>query len=374
MADEKYTPPKSAQESAKKVLKWKEEHGDEVKAMTPTGWARARQLASGEGVSKDIVERMANFYRHKKNSTIKPEYKAEPWKDNGYVAYEGWGGDSGIEWARGLVKKWKTARIANRITIRSKDMNIRLGYKPVISAKDLKSLTKKAESIADKKIEMRIESDRKVQKAIEEISRQIEAEYREALEKGEEPDLDDIKKKVLRDKDAKKAVKGAIVDGAIDAGEAATGKKAGGTVRRLLRIFLLKAIPMGIFGFIDNIIMILAGNYIDSTIAQALGIGTMAAAGIGNATSDAVGVMGQDRVDAILNKFGLGEAEDERGKKLTKMEQVVGMAGGVFGIVVGCIVGMFPLLMTGSKHEEDERIARIANRITNDYISDRRQV
>jgi ATP-dependent protease ClpP protease subunit len=98
MAD-KYQPPKAAAGNAKKVIRWREEHGDAVKGMTRTGWVRARQLASGEGVSADIVKRMASFNRHKKNAAVNPEYKNEPWRDAGYVAWLGWGGTSGINWA-----------------------------------------------------------------------------------------------------------------------------------------------------------------------------------------------------------------------------------------------------------------------------------
>lgn len=98
MAD-KYQPPESAANNAKKVIRWREEHGDAVKGMTRTGWVRARQLASGKAVSADIVKRMASFNRHKKNAAVDPEYKNEPWRDAGYVAWLGWGGTSGINWA-----------------------------------------------------------------------------------------------------------------------------------------------------------------------------------------------------------------------------------------------------------------------------------
>jgi len=100
----KFIPPKGAQNAAKKVLKWKEKYPKEVKAMTRTGWTRARQLASGDPISLDIVKRMAKFYRHKSNSEINPKYKNTPWKDNGYSAWLGWGGDSGINWAKRIVK------------------------------------------------------------------------------------------------------------------------------------------------------------------------------------------------------------------------------------------------------------------------------
>jgi len=96
---EKYQPPKGAAGNARKVIEWREKHGDEVKGMTRTGWVRARQLASGKPVSADIVKRMAAFNRHRKNAKVNPEYKATPWKDKGYVAWLGWGGDTGVNWA-----------------------------------------------------------------------------------------------------------------------------------------------------------------------------------------------------------------------------------------------------------------------------------
>lgn len=99
LTEKQRTPPKAAQNNAKKVLKWKEEHGKEVKAMTETGWKRARQLASGKPLSADVIKRMASFNRHRKNSKVADEYKDEPWKDNGYVAWLGWGGTTGIDWA-----------------------------------------------------------------------------------------------------------------------------------------------------------------------------------------------------------------------------------------------------------------------------------
>ncbi|KAF0770904.1 hypothetical protein AaE_002516, partial [Aphanomyces astaci] len=42
-------------------------------------------------------------------------------------------------------------------------------------------------------------------------------------------------------------------------------------------------VPFLGFGFVDNFILILAGDYIDITLGVSLGISSMAAAGIGNA-------------------------------------------------------------------------------------------
>jgi hypothetical protein len=99
------TPPQSAQNAAKRALEWRDKYGEQVKAMTPVGWLRARQLASGKPVSMDTVKRMAQFNRHRKNADVNPKYKNEPWRDNGHVAWLGWGGTSGIDWAISQVNK-----------------------------------------------------------------------------------------------------------------------------------------------------------------------------------------------------------------------------------------------------------------------------
>ena len=91
--------PSSAKGNACKAIKWKEEHKDEVKGMTQVGWIRANQLCNGEKISEETIARMSGFQRHKKNSEVAPEYKDTPWKDKGYVAWLGWGGTTGINWA-----------------------------------------------------------------------------------------------------------------------------------------------------------------------------------------------------------------------------------------------------------------------------------
>ena len=42
---------------------------------------------------------MSAFKRHQKNAEVGAENKETPWKDAGYVAWLGWGGTSGINWA-----------------------------------------------------------------------------------------------------------------------------------------------------------------------------------------------------------------------------------------------------------------------------------
>jgi hypothetical protein len=99
--------PQSATNNAKKVLEWKKKYGKEVKGMTSIGWTRANQLASKRKLSYETIARMAAFNRHRKNAEIDPKYKDTPWKDRGYVAWLGWGGTSGVNWA---IRKAKSIR------------------------------------------------------------------------------------------------------------------------------------------------------------------------------------------------------------------------------------------------------------------------
>jgi HK97 family phage portal protein len=100
--------PQSASNNAKRMIEWREKHGrDEVRGGTEVGWKRASQLASREKLSESTIARMAQFNRHRENATIDPQYKDTPWKDRGYVAWNLWGGTSGVNWA---IKKIKQIR------------------------------------------------------------------------------------------------------------------------------------------------------------------------------------------------------------------------------------------------------------------------
>lgn len=109
---ETFTPPQSAKANARRVLSWREKYGDRVRGMTAVGWARARQLAAGGPVSLDVVKRMAQFARHRKNAAVAPEYRDEPWRDAGHVAWLGWGGSTGIAWAQSISSRQKEAGTA----------------------------------------------------------------------------------------------------------------------------------------------------------------------------------------------------------------------------------------------------------------------
>jgi HK97 family phage portal protein len=88
--------PQTASNNAKRMLGWIEEYGrDVVTAGTNVGLARAQQLSSREPISLDVLKRTRSYLeRAKTYSTVDPKYKDEPWLDNGFVAYNLWGGEA----------------------------------------------------------------------------------------------------------------------------------------------------------------------------------------------------------------------------------------------------------------------------------------
>lgn len=93
-------PPRAAQDNARKALRWRDEHPDETRrGLTSVGWRIASQIASGKALSNRTVKRIAALNKRRQNATVTPNLKDEPWRDRGHVAWLGWGGTPGVEWA-----------------------------------------------------------------------------------------------------------------------------------------------------------------------------------------------------------------------------------------------------------------------------------
>jgi hypothetical protein len=85
--------PKAASENAARALKWLKENDNPNDCLTPVGFARANQLKNRDGLSRDVIARMAQFKRHQQNKDV-------PYEDGcGGIAWDCWGGDEGINWA-----------------------------------------------------------------------------------------------------------------------------------------------------------------------------------------------------------------------------------------------------------------------------------
>jgi HK97 family phage portal protein len=98
--------PQSATNNARRMLDWIEEYGrDVVTGGTQTGLARARQLAERRPIDRETINRIYSFFsRHQGNEVIDEQYRDEPWRDNGFVAWNLWGGTSMFNYVKEIVE------------------------------------------------------------------------------------------------------------------------------------------------------------------------------------------------------------------------------------------------------------------------------
>ena len=111
--------------------------------------------------------------------------------------------------------------------------------------------------------------------------------------------------------------------------------------------------------FADNFIMIVAGDRIDSTFGVALGITTLAAAGLGNLVSDVVGVGLGGVIEAASDRLGIPAAKLTRYQMKTRAVKITNVAASIVGIALGCLLGMVPLLWLNNDDAERKKQLRV---------------
>jgi len=108
----------------------------------------------------------------------------------------------------------------------------------------------------------------------------------------------------------------------------------------LRRQFLCAAIPMVGFGFIDNTVMIRAGDLIDNSLGATFGMATLTAAAFGQVCSDSCGVLFGNSLDAFFGKIGLRPPAVTSAQRQLRSFRLVTTAGATIGIISGCLIGM----------------------------------
>ncbi|CAH8661637.1 unnamed protein product [Schistosoma margrebowiei] len=117
------------------------------------------------------------------------------------------------------------------------------------------------------------------------------------------------------------------------------------TYAQLQCIFIGNCIPFIGFGFLDNAIMIVAGEYIDVQFATFLGISTMAAAGLGNLVSDLFGIGLVGYVEKFMEKIGISVPPLSASQLASSSVRWSIALGRIVGITTGCLLGLLPLVL-----------------------------
>lgn len=145
----------------------------------------------------------------------------------------------------------------------------------------------------------------------------------------------------------------ATAESVIEAAEKVTGKEAPPALKDWLVRFLKRSARMTAFGFVDNFIMITAGDYIDPGLKGLLGTSTLFAAGLGNMISDVAGEEAGGSIENVLEKMGVDiqNVSDEQMKAAPGWMKFVDKKAGTFGVAIGCLLGMIPLAFMEDKNK-----------------------
>lgn len=143
---------------------------------------------------------------------------------------------------------------------------------------------------------------------------------------------------------ARRAKTLASEEGAEAAGEAAPAAAEMPSAEQLRIIFVHSAVPMIGFGFMDNMVMIQAGDMIDNTIGVRFGLATLAAAACGQIFSDVSGVAFGGVVEDACARAGLRTPDVTAAQRRLPRVKLLGTVGAIAGVVVGCCLGMTSLL------------------------------
>lgn len=116
-------------------------------------------------------------------------------------------------------------------------------------------------------------------------------------------------------------------------------------VRQLMMVAVAAGVPFVGFGVCDNAIMILAGDTIEKSVGVRLGLSAMAAAGLGNLCSDVAGIGLADYIELLCLKMGVPIPTLSREQLMLAETRAAKTAGACLGVSLGCLIGMFPLLV-----------------------------
>jgi len=114
---------------------------------------------------------------------------------------------------------------------------------------------------------------------------------------------------------------------------------------QMWKLMIRTAVPFIGFGFFDNMIMLTVGETIDCTLGVAFGFSTLAAAGMGQMVSDASGITLQGLIERFADRLGLPDPKLTLAQQQMNVIKYWMIGARIFGIVFGCLLGMFPLIM-----------------------------
>jgi GAF domain-containing protein len=143
------------------------------------------------------------------------------------------------------------------------------------------------------------------------------------------------------------------------------------SLKDLRLVSLNMAIPFVGFGIMDNSLLIIFGDMIDTSLGVALGISTMCAAAIGNIISDIAGLLlGTFIEDFCASHLNLPVPNLTTAQRQLRSVRFASQWGCGIGVTIGCIIGMFPLLFIDSNKVQVKKREAHLDAIFRDVVTE----
>lgn len=141
--------------------------------------------------------------------------------------------------------------------------------------------------------------------------------------------------------------------------------------RTLRWLAFTTGIPFVGFGFMDNAILIIAGDAIDTSLGVTLGISTMCAAAIGNIISDLAGISAGAYIeDFCVRVLKLPVPTLDSAQRQLRSVRMASQTGMAIGMTIGCVLGMIPLFFIDSNKAEKLRKKARLEKLFQDVLNE----
>ena len=134
----------------------------------------------------------------------------------------------------------------------------------------------------------------------------------------------------------------------------AANAKSPPTSQQLRRLAVISAVPCIAFGCLDNSVMLLAGDAIDTAIGVKFGLSALACAAVGNVVADSIGQLSGGSIGALL-KPHLPNPKLTPSQQASSQVRTTHLVASTLGIVLGCLIGCFPLLWMSNEKTPNEK-------------------
>jgi len=141
--------------------------------------------------------------------------------------------------------------------------------------------------------------------------------------------------------------------------------------RTLRWVAFTTALPFIGFGFMDNAILIIAGDAIDTSLGVTLGISTMCAAAIGNIVSDVAGIGCAAYIEEFCaTTLKLPVPKLSGAQRQLRSVRMASQGGMAIGMIIGCVLGMIPLLFIDPNRSDKLREKARLERLYKDVLTE----